>query len=117
MNKIIDGVFLGDIYSSSNRYLLKKAGITHILTMGAGMRPIYPKEFIYKCFDIFDIPTQNLFPHLPSAINFIKTALSKSGSVLVHCYAGVSRSASTVIAYLMVDKGMSFIDAANYVRK
>lgn len=37
--------------------------------------------------------------------------------MLVHCYAGVSRSATTVIAYLMVEKGAGFIDAANFVRK
>ena len=48
MNKIIDGLYLGDIYSCSNRYALKKTGITHILTMAIGMNPLYPKDFIYK---------------------------------------------------------------------
>ena len=66
---------------------------------------------------MYDIPTQNLLPHLPGAIKFIKNAIKKGGNILVHCYAGVSRSASTVIAYLMVEKKASFLDAANYVRK
>lgn len=63
------------------------------------------------------MPTENLLPHLPDAIAFIKAAIQKGGNVFVHCYAGVSRSASTIIAFLMMEKKMGFIEAANYVRK
>ncbi len=37
--------------------------------------------------------------------------------MLVHCYAGVSRSASCVIAFLMQECGLTFIEAMAYVRK
>lgn len=63
------------------------------------------------------MPSENLLPHLPDAIAFIKAAIQKGGNVFVHCYAGVSRSASTIIAFLMMEKKMGFIEAANYVRK
>ena len=39
--------------------------------------------------------------------NFIENGL-KQGNVLVHCAAGVSRSASAIIAYLMKYKKISF---------
>jgi protein-tyrosine phosphatase len=39
------------------------------------------------------------------------------GAVLVHCYAGVSRSASCVIAFLMQECGLTFMEAMTYVRK
>lgn len=41
----------------------------------------------------------------------------KSGGVLVHCYTGVSRSSSFVIAYMMRKKFMSYDDAKAFVKK
>lgn len=35
----------------------------------------------------------------------------------MHCYAGVSRSATIVIAYLMQEHGMSYSDAMQHVKK
>ncbi|CAI2366258.1 unnamed protein product [Moneuplotes crassus] len=116
MDKIIDNLYLGDVFSCSNRYSLRKYGVSHILTMAAGMKPLYPSDFVYKCVDVLDMPSENLLPHFPDAIEFIKNAINKGGTVLVHCYAGVSRSASTVIAYLMIEKGFKFVDAANFVK-
>lgn len=52
--------------------------------MAAGMRPLYPKEFVYKCFEVYDLPSENLITHFPSAIAFIKNGISKGGNVLVH---------------------------------
>ena len=44
--------------------------------------------------DMPDMVEANLLPHLERAVHFIKSALDQSSKVLVHCQAGVSRSAS-----------------------
>lgn len=49
-------------------------------------------------------------------IDFIRDAIAKDGKVFVHCYAGVSRSATIVIAYLMFEHGLSYSAAIKLVK-
>lgn len=62
------------------------------------------------------MPFINLASYFQESIAFLKEALHSGGGVLVHCYAGVSRSATIIIAYLMQEQKMTFLDAMNYVR-
>jgi hypothetical protein len=40
MNKIIDGLYLGNIDAATNWALLKQNNITHILTVAVGLDPV-----------------------------------------------------------------------------
>jgi protein-tyrosine phosphatase len=42
--------------------------------------------------------------------------MNKGGKVLVHCFAGVSRSATIVIAYMMQEHGMNYHSAFKFVK-
>ena len=65
-----------------------------------------------------DLPTEDLLQRLPGAVAFIGDALAAGGRVLVHCVAGMSRSATVVAAYLMAseqldtDKALAALRAA-----
>lgn len=117
MNKIMDNLWLGDYVGASNKFLLKKNGITHILTMGCGLPPRFPTLFEYKVVSIYDCPSANIKQYFPSCIKFIKDAIAKGGTVYVHCFAGVSRSTSAICAYLIQEYGMNFSEALQFVRK
>ena len=117
MNKIIDNLWLGDMVGAYNKFLMKRNGITHILTVAQGIMPKFPTMFQYKLINILDMPQANLKQHFQSCIKFIKDAIADGGTVYVHCYAGVSRSATIIIAYLMQEHGMSYLDAMQHVRK
>lgn len=41
-----------------------------------------------------DHPAADILRHLPAAVAFVREALASGGRVLVHCAAGVSRSAT-----------------------
>lgn len=62
-----------------------------------------------------DDPNALILPYLDTAVDRIHEAITqKSFHVLVHCVAGVSRSAAVVIAYLMKYRRMTLRDAFNY---
>lgn len=69
--------------------------------------------------DLVDEPTpqavQKLISSLPDAVAFIADNLERGG-VAVHCMAGESRSASFVVAYLIVHERLAYEDALNLVR-
>lgn len=63
----------------------------------------------YLALCLQDVPSQQVLGQLPAAVDFIRDALSADPlhRVLVHCMAGVSRSATVVVAYLMTVEGLS----------
>lgn len=66
---------------------------------------------------ILDSPKFDILAHLPRAVDFVDDALSGGGRVLVHCQAGISRSATVVAAYLIASRGVSPQTALEIIRK
>jgi dual specificity phosphatase 12 len=54
-----------------------------------------------KTVPLLDIHSQNLLDYLEDCLEFIESGRNSGGVVLVHCFAGVSRSGAVVTAYLM----------------
>ncbi|XP_067891672.1 dual specificity protein phosphatase 19 isoform X1 [Heterodontus francisci] len=95
---------------------LKDYKISHILNVGYGVENAFPCEFIYKSISILDLPETSITSYFHECFEFIDQAKAQNGVVLVHCNAGVSRSASIVIGYLMWVYGLSFKDAFSVVK-
>lgn len=60
----------------------------------------FPLQYTYKTIRVADSEDENLLDHFDQTNRFIETA-RQTGRILVHCMAGVSRSATVVIAYLI----------------
>ena len=77
---------------------------------------MYPQEFTYKVVKLQDTEESNIKDEIPAAIEFIRENIVSGKKILVHCFAGKSRSASVVIAYLMKYNNMNLGEALHYVR-
>ncbi|ONM07471.1 Dual specificity protein phosphatase 1B [Zea mays] len=69
---IKQGLYLGSVGAAFNKDALKSLNITHILIVAKSLDPVFPAEFNYKKIE--------------------DEAISSGGNVLVHCFAGRSRS-------------------------
>jgi len=59
----------------------------------------------------------DLLSSLPKIIEFIHDARVRGSSVFVHCRAGMSRSSTAVIAYVMCTTKLSTSDAFDHVKR
>eukprot|EP00047_Mylnosiga_fluctuans_P014503 m.38979 g.38979 ORF g.38979 m.38979 type:complete len:190 (+) comp5541_c0_seq2:45-614(+) len=92
-------------------------GITHVVSV-CDNRVNQFEDVKYHTIQIMDIETASLRPHFEESIRFIHEARRGGGIVLIHCMAGVSRSSTILIAYLLamsdltLDQALSAAKAA-----
>lgn len=118
-NEIIPNLFLGDITAVSQKQALADKCVHAVVCCLREMElPTceFHQGLDYCRVDVEDIGVEPIELFWPEATEFIHRSLSLGRAVLVHCRAGVSRSASTVIAYLIEYHGYSLHDAFALVR-
>ncbi|XP_063075620.1 dual specificity protein phosphatase 22-B isoform X2 [Engraulis encrasicolus] len=90
LNKILPDLYLGNFKDARDREQLARNNITHILSIHDTAAPIL-QEMTYLCIAAADLPTQNLL-------------------------AGVSRSVTLVVAYIMTVTELGWREALAAVR-
>lgn len=113
-------LFLGSQYSSCKHSLIKHQ-ISHVISIGCDSIDECDDVVNYK-FEVDDnAPNLQLFfetivPQIHELINAL-ICQNEKNKVLVHCQAGISRSATAVITWLMRWKQMDYHSAFNHVKK
>ncbi|XP_045441598.1 protein phosphatase Slingshot homolog 1 isoform X2 [Pipistrellus kuhlii] len=114
---IFDHLYLGSEWNASNLEELQGSGVDYILNVTREIDNFFPGLFAYHNIRVYDEETTDLLAHWNEAYHFINKAKRNHSKCLVHCKMGVSRSASTVIAYAMKEFGWSLEKAYNYVKQ
>ncbi|XP_049906133.1 dual specificity protein phosphatase 26-like [Epinephelus moara] len=115
-------LYIGDQDSAENQVDLFKHRVTHILNAAhsnrRGKPDIYDSmQITYMGIDARDSCDFDMSVNFQAAADFIHRALSRGGKVLVHCHVGVSRSATLVLAYLMLKQNLTLVEAICAVKE
>ncbi|KAF0296175.1 Dual specificity protein phosphatase 10 [Amphibalanus amphitrite] len=96
---------------------LYNCGITRVLNVTAHVPGYHQQQGIsYKTLPAADSGQQNISQYFDEAVEFIDCARRLGTRVLVHCVAGVSRSPTIAIAYIMKCLPMSMVEAYQLVK-
>jgi len=117
ISQITDYLFLSDITIPWNKHVLRKLCIRRVLSIldEEDMFSLPEEEFKHKKIYLGDDARAKIHTYFHEAYVFIKAAHDAKERVLVHCAAGISRSATLVIVYLMIRYTWSLRLAHDYV--
>ncbi|KAM4600636.1 dual specificity protein phosphatase 10 [Polymixia lowei] len=118
LTSILPFLYLGNEHDAQDANLLQRMNIGYILNVTTHL-PLYHYDtglFSYKRLPATDSNKQNLRQYFEEAFEFIEEAHQAGMGLLIHCQAGVSRSATIVIAYLMKHTWMTMTDAYKFVK-
>jgi protein-tyrosine phosphatase len=125
--QILPNLYLSSETPAKNLTLLKQLHINHILNLTGFKHHTnelrfqfdYPSEFTILHIKIADEMDVNISDHFDEALRFISDSIDNdhSNRILVHCEAGISRSSTIVIAYLMQYHHQSLKNAYEYVKQ
>jgi len=114
MTKILPHLYLGSYDDAINENQLKAKRITHVLSLIGKQSSV---DFVqHKHSPMHDYGITDLNEVLAKVSKFMKLGQLGGNNILVHCKSGQNRSATVVIAYLMVNTKRTLYRAHKMVK-
>uniref|UniRef100_A0A8C9Z9P5 Dual specificity protein phosphatase n=1 Tax=Sander lucioperca TaxID=283035 RepID=A0A8C9Z9P5_SANLU len=115
--EILPFLYLGSAYHASRKDMLDMLGISALINVSANCPNHFVDSFLYKSIPVEDNHKANISSWFNEAIEFIDSVRNKGGRVFVHCQAGISRSATICLAYLMRTNRVKLDEAFEFVKQ
>ncbi len=112
-SRISDSIFLGDLKCARWCEALVGLGIGFVIDISNKSREAVRHEgFKYYVIEKNDHQDEEVSNEFKGVCEFEKMARDKGKKLLVHCQEGISRSATLVLAILMMNYGMTLKEAS-----
>ncbi|KAJ8402777.1 hypothetical protein AAFF_G00364490 [Aldrovandia affinis] len=115
--EILPFLYLGSAYHASREDYLGDLQITALLNISRRDTQQSKGRFHYKWIPVEDSHFADISSHFQEAIAFIDCVKKSGGKVLVHCEAGISRSPTICMAYIMKTKGLQLEEAFAFIKQ
>ncbi|BHF70182.1 Dual specificity protein phosphatase 16 [Sparganum proliferum] len=112
--RILPHLVIGSQADAMSAETCRQFGITHVINVSADgpASPHIPLENFFR-IPIQDNFTDQITPFFDRAFMMINSARASQGCILIHCAAGISRSPTVAIAYLMQTSKLTLEAAYN----
>ena len=114
--RVTEHLYLSNGRAACDSSQLTGNGITCIINVTETKSRSPPLGVEYIHISISDSPLSLLRDHFDEVADKIETTAERCGRTLVHCNAGVSRSAALCMAYLMRHRGATLLEAHSRVK-
>lgn len=121
-DRVDEHVFIGNNDAASDLEWITSTGIGYVVNCAKEL-PNYHKSLVYVRLDLGDGQDEkgtddDLYRVVEGAYRYIVNIIKRTpnAKILVHCAAGISRSASIVVYYLMRKNGMGYDQALKHLR-
>lgn len=116
--KITDNIYLSNLQSAHNLDLIKRNNIkTVVCLLDRNISSIYDPSINFFSYSVPDIiSSKKQMIELAKKIYYIISTVDNSSNILIHCYAGRSRSVTCIIYYLMKKYNYKYDEILNYIR-
>ena len=96
-------LYLGDYLSVTNLELLQSLGVTGVVNASNAFGNKHSDELQYLSVDVDDYDVEQIDAHFARVVDFVAR---QRGATVIHCAQGISRSATLVVALLMLRDGL-----------
>jgi len=127
---VAESLFIGNHQAAQSISYLNSLGITHLLncahplsgpeaaiSVPVDIDQLKEANITYLGLQLADESSQEISPEFERSGQWIQDALATPGNkVLVNCWAGISRSSTVTIAFLMRHREMNLVAAIRQVK-
>ncbi|XP_072289448.1 dual specificity protein phosphatase 18-like [Eucyclogobius newberryi] len=116
--QITEHLFLSNAAAANDVSLVTETNITCVVTVSeTGHKSTLPPGVEHVHIPVADSPTSRLSLCFDRVADLIERQAERGGRTLLHCNAGVSRSAALCLVYLMKHRGVSLLEAHTWVKR
>ena len=107
---IYDWLILGNL---NDALTLNTDAVLSVFNEGDNFKDYFEKKIWMNLYS-FDSPDQNLEQYFDKAFEFLDRIERENKTCIIHCHAGINRSATIALAYYMKKMNIKLFDAYEY---
>ena len=123
ISQITDNIYLSGVLGANDKKSLDKNNITEIINCTKNIPNYFENKlnshnvpYNYLRIPVDDTVGQNIEQYFNITFDTIDKSIKDNKKILIHCFAGMSRSATILIAYFMKKNNWDYTTAYNFIK-